>query len=236
MYAFIDAHHAEFEVAPIGEVLAIAPSAYYAHRAAVADPARRSARVQRDEALCPRIAALWRTEHGVYGAMKVWKELRRQDVAVARCTVERLMRRLGLRGVVRGRVTRTTTPDAAAPCPQDLVQRDFSAAAPNRLWVADLTYVATWRGFVYVPFVIDVFSRRIVGWRAHTTMRTDLVLDALEQALHDRALDGRLVVHTDQGSQHLAKRCGTRRGWRTSARRRRSAAWVTRTTMRSPRQ
>jgi transposase InsO family protein len=206
MYAFIDAHHAEFGVAPICEVLAIAPSAYYAHRAAVADPARRSARAQRDAALCPRIAGLWQTEHGVYGAKKVWKELRRQDVAVARCTVERLMRRLGLRGVVRGRVTRTTTPDAAAPCPQDLVQRDFSAAAPNRLWVADFTYVATWRGFVYVAFVIDVFSRRIVGWRAHTTMRTDLVLDALEQALHDRALDGRLVVHTDQGSQYLAMR------------------------------
>jgi transposase InsO family protein len=206
MYAFIDAHRAEYGVAPICEVLAVAPSAYYAPRAAVADPARRSARVQRDDALASRIDTLWHEAHAVYGATKVWKALHRQHVTVARCTVERLMRRLGLRGVVRGRVPRTTTPDAAAPCPQDLVQRDFSAAAPNQLWVADFTYVATWRGFVYVAFVIDVFSRRIVGWRAHTTMRTDLVLDALEQALHDRALDGRLVVHTDQGSQYLAMR------------------------------
>jgi transposase InsO family protein len=187
-------------------VLAIAPSAYDARRAAVADPAQRSARVQRDDARASRIDTLWHDAHAVCGATKVWKALRRQDVTVARCTVERLMRRLGLRGVVRGRVPCTTTPDAAAPCPQDLVQRDFSAAAPNRLWVADFTYVATCRGVVYVAFVIDVCSWRIVGWRAHTTMRTELVLDALEQALHGRALDGQLVVHADPGSRSLAIR------------------------------
>jgi transposase InsO family protein len=206
MNAFIDAHRAEYGVAPICEVLAVAPSAYYAHRAAVADPACRSMRAQRDDALATRIDTLWREAHGVYGAKKVWNALHRQDVTVARCTVERLMRRLGLEGVVRGRAPRTTIPDRRAACPQDLVQRDVSADAPNRLWVADFPYVATWRGVAYVAFVIDVLSRRIVGWRAHTTMRTDLVLDALEQALHDRALDGRLVVHTDHGSQYLAMR------------------------------
>ncbi len=210
MYAFIDAHRAEFGVAPICDVLAVAPSAYYAHRATVADPTRASVRVQRDAALRPVIRAVWTEERSVYGATKTWKELVRRDHVVARCTVERLMRDLGLRGVVRGAATRTTIPGPAGTCPADLVQRDFSADAPNRLWVADFTYVATWHGFVYVAFVIDVFSRRIVGWRAHTAMRTDLVLDALEQALHDRELDGRLVVHSDQGSQYLAMRYTTR--------------------------
>jgi putative transposase len=142
----------------------------------------------------------------VYGVRTIWHQLQREGIAVARCTVERLMRVAGLRSVVREQRALTTRPATAAPSAAVLVQRQFSAERPNQWWVADLTYVATWRGFVYVAFVIDVFSRRIVGWRAHTTMRTDLVLDALEQALHDRELDGRLVVYSDRGSQYVAMR------------------------------
>lgn len=206
MYAFIDAHRAEYGVEPICQVLQIAPSGYYRHRRAAGDPTQRSARAQRDERLQAALQRVFTQHHAVYGARKLWHQLRREGIAVARCTVERLMRASGLQGVVRGRRRVTTRPDTAAPCPQDLVQRQFAAERPNQLWVADFTYVATWRGFVYVAFVIDVFARRIVGWRAHTTMRTDLVLDALEQALHDRELDGRLVVHTDRGSQYVAMR------------------------------
>jgi putative transposase len=142
----------------------------------------------------------------VYGAKKVWKALRREGRAVARCTVARLMKAEGLRGVVRGRRVRTTIPDTQAERPRDLVQRDFTAPAPNRLWVADFTYVSTWRGFVYVAFVIDVFSRRIVGWRTSTSLRSDLALDALEQALHDREVDGPLICHNDRGVQYLSIR------------------------------
>jgi len=141
------------------------------------------------------VRRVFRQHHEVCGVRKIWHQRQREGIAVARCTVERLMRAAGLQGVVRGQRAITTRPDTAAPCPQDLVQRQFSAERPNQLWVADFTYVATWRGFVYVAFVIAVFSRRIVGWRTHTTMRTDLVLDALEQALHDRELDGRLIIH-----------------------------------------
>lgn len=145
---------------------------------------------------------MWTTNHEVYGVRKVWRQLRRDGTDVARCTVERLMRAEGLKGVVRGgRVRTTRPPEDPTSLPQDLVQRRFAAERPNRLWLADFTYVATWRGFVYVAFVIDVFSRRIVGWRAHTTMRTDLVLPALEQALCDRETDGQLVHHSDRGSQ-----------------------------------
>ena len=207
MYAFIDAHRTEYGVEPICRVLQIAPSGYYAHRAGQADPTRRSARAQRDETLRATIRRVWRDNHEVYGVRKVWQQLRRDGERVARCTVARLMRAEGLRGVVRGgrgRATRPTEDSVAAS--QDLVQRQFTAERPNQLWVADFTYVATWRGFVYVAFVIDAFSRRIVGWRAHTTMRTDLVLDALEQALHDRELDGRLVVHADRGAQYVSMR------------------------------
>lgn len=206
MYAFVDAHREAYGVEPICRVLEIAPSGYYEHRARAADPERRPARAHRDEALRERVRCAWRANHEVYGARKVWRQLGREGEAVARCTVERLMRAEGLRGVVRGRRVRTTVPDAAAERARDLVQRAFTAEAPNTLWVSDFTYVATWRGVVYVAFVIDVFSRRIVGWRAHTTMRTELVLDALEQALHDRELDGRLVVHSDRGSQYVAMR------------------------------
>lgn len=210
MYAFIDAHRAEYGVEPICAVLQIAPSGYYRHRRALVDPTQRSIRAQRDERLRSAIHAVYTQHHAVYGARKIWHQLHREGTTVARCTVERLMRAEGLQGVVRGQRPITTRPDTAAPCPEDLVQRQFTAERPNQLWVADFTYVATWRGFVYVAFVLDVFSRRIVGWRAHTTMRTDLVLDALEQALHDRELDGRLVVHSDRGSQYVAMRYTSR--------------------------
>jgi transposase InsO family protein len=207
MYAFIDAHHATYGVEPICQFLGIAPSGYYKHRARATNPACRSARARRDAELLSEIGRVYTQHHEVYGAKKVWKQLGREGIRAARCTVARLMRAAGLRGVVRGATVRTTRPaDREAATSPDLVQRQFTAERPNQLWVADFTYVATWRGFVYVAFVIDVFSRRIVGWRAHTRMQTDLVLDALEQALHDRELDGRLVVHSDRGSQYVAMR------------------------------
>ncbi len=204
--AFIDAHRGAYGVEPICAVLPIAPATYYETKARQADPARRPARAQRDAALRPEVERVWRAHRRVYGARKVWKQLQREGYAVARCTVERLMGAQGLRGVVRGRRVRTTMPAPAAERPRDLVQRDFQAARPNQLWVSDLTYVATWRGFVYVAFVIDVFARRIVGWRAAATLRSDLALDALEQALYDRELDGPLVHHSDRGVQYLAIR------------------------------
>jgi transposase InsO family protein len=206
MYRFIDAHRETYGVEPICRILAIAPSGYYEHKAREADPGRRPARAQRDAQLRGEIQRVWTANRRVYGARKVWRQLRREQVRVARCTIERLMRADGLRGVVRGRRVRTTTPEVAAERPLDLVQRQFTAERPNQLWVADFTYVATWRGFIYVAFVIDVFSRRIVGWRAHTTMRSELVLDALEQALHDRETDDALVHHSDRGVQYLSMR------------------------------
>ena len=184
MYAFVDAHRAAYGVEPICRVLQIAPSGYYAHHARRSDPARRSARTKRDEALRGEVGRVWRDHHEVYGVRKVWQQLHREGERVARCTVARLMRELGLVGVVRGRRVRTTQPaEAASARPRDLVQRQFSAERPNQLWVADFTYVATWRGFVYVAFVVDVFSRRLVGWRAQITMRTSLVLDASGQGV-----------------------------------------------------
>ena len=151
--------------------------------------------------LLPQVQRVWQANHQVYGAEKVWRQLNREGVAVARCTVERLMRRLGLQGVHRGKRVRTTTPDSAAPCPLDRVNRQFRAERPNQLWVSDFTYVSTWQGWVYVAFVIDVFSRRIVGWRQSSSMQTDFVLDALEQALYDRkpTEDDGLVHHSDRG-------------------------------------
>jgi transposase InsO family protein len=206
MVAFIDGHRAAYGVEPICAVLPIAPSTYYEQKARQADPTRLPARAQRDAVLRPEIERVWRTHRQVYGAKKVWKQLHRESMPVARCTVARLMRAQGLRGVVRGRRVRTTIPDALAERPRDLVQRDFTATRPNQLWVSDLTYVATWRGFVYVAFVIDVFSRRIVGWRASSSLRSDLALDALEQALYDRATDADLVHHSDRGVQYLSIR------------------------------
>jgi putative transposase len=206
MVAFVDAHRATYGVEPICAVLPIAPSTYYEQKARQADPTRLPARAQRDARLRPEIERVWRAHRRVYGAKKIWKQLHREAVPVARCTVARLMRAQGLRGVVRGRRVRTTMPDALAERPRDLVQRQFHATRPNQLWVSDLTYVVTWRGFAYVAFVIDVFSRRIVGWRASNSLRSDLALDALEQALYDRETDADLVHHSDRGVQYLSIR------------------------------
>ena len=209
MARFIDEHRDAHGVEPICEVLPIAPSVYYELKAREREPERRPARAQRDEKLCVEIDRVWRENHEVYGAVKVWKQLKREDHVVARCTVERLMRKQGLRGVVRGRAFKITTiTDEGAARPSDLVARQFKASRPNQLWVADLTYVATWRGFVYVAFVIDVFARRIVGWRASSSLRSDLALDALEQALYDRpvAESERLIHHSDRGVQYLSIR------------------------------
>jgi putative transposase len=197
MIAFIDGHKDRFGVEPTCRVLPIAPSTYHtAHRRPP------SARAVRDGELKAEIARVHAEHFGVYGARKVWRQLHREGIAVARCTVERLMRELGLEGVRRGKPRRTTTPETSATRPADLVDRDFSATRPNQLWVADLTYVASWSGFVYVAFVIDAFSRFIVGWQVSGSLRTDLALDALEMAIWRRrgGLDG-LVHHSDRGSQ-----------------------------------
>ena len=208
MVAFIDQERATYGVEPICAVLPIAPSTYYLAKAHAADPTRRSARAQRDEGLRPEIQRVYDEQQQVYGAKKVWKQLRREQIPAARCTVARLMRDMGLRGVVRGRRVWTTIPADPADRPLDLVARNFTATRPNQLWVSDLTYVATWRGFVYVAFVIDVFSRRIVGWRVSSSLRSDLALDALEQAICERQLeeDARLVHHSDRGVQYLSIR------------------------------
>jgi putative transposase len=202
MIAFIDGHKDRFGVEPICRVLPIAPSTYHAARSRPA-----SARAVRDTKLRAEIARVHAEHFGVYGARKVWRQLHREGIAVARCTVERLMRELGLEGVRRGKGRRTTTTDAAASRPADLVERNFSASRPNQLWVADLTYVATWSGFVYVALVIDAFSRFLVGWQASRSLRTDLALDALEMAIWRRQaqLQG-LVHHSDRGSQYLSIR------------------------------
>jgi transposase InsO family protein len=193
-------------------VLQVAPSAYRRHAARQRNPELRSARAKRDELLMPHIERVWHANMQVYGAEKVWKQMNREDIAVARCTVERLMRRLGLEGVRRGKKVRTTVPDTSAPCPLDRVNRQFQADRPNQLWVSDFTYVSTWQGWLYVAFVVDVFARRIVGWRVSTTMTTDFVLDALEQALYDRQPDPEdaLVHHSDRGSQYVSIRYSER--------------------------
>jgi transposase InsO family protein len=201
MVAFIDAHRAEYGVESICKQLPIAPSTYYEQKSRQADPSRLPPRVRRDAELSGSIRRVWEENFRAYGARKVWRQLRRESTAVARCTVERLMRRDGLCGVVRGRKKRTTIPADAAQCPLDRVQRQFVASRPNELWIADFTYVATWTGFVYVAFVIDVFARCIVGWRVSRSMQTDLVLDALEQALHARQVGEGLIHHSDRGVQ-----------------------------------
>ena len=210
MLAFIDAHRGEFGVEPICKQLPIAPSTYYEHKSRQADPSRLPPRVQRDAELSGSIRRVWDENFRVYGARKVWRELRREGVPVARCTVERLMRRAGLCGVVRGRRMRTTIPAEIDQRPLDRVQRQFVASRPNQLWIADFTYVATWAGFVYVAFVIDVFARCIVGWRVSRSMQTDLVLDALEQALYARQVGEGLIHHSDRGSQYLGIRYSER--------------------------
>ena len=213
MVAFVDAHRGDHGIEPICAVLPIAPSTYYEQKARQADPERRPARARRDEILRDQIRRVWQENFRVYGVRKVWRQLNREGLDVARCTVRRLMREMGLQGAVRGRKFKTTITDDAAARPTDLVARDFSATRPNQLWVADLTYVATWRGFVYVAFVIDTYARRIVGWRASNSLRSDLALDALEQAIYDRPGNesDRLVHHSDRGVQPGFNRSSQRR-------------------------
>ena len=208
MIAFIDDHRQVYGVEPICKVLPIAPSTYHAHVAKQADPAKLSARARRDMELKPEIARVFAENFEVYGVRKVWRQMVRERFDVARCTVERLMRGMGLAGVIRGKPVRTTVQDKAAPCPLDHVNRVFHAPAPNVLWVSDFTSVSTWNGFVYVAFVIDVYARRIVGWRASRTAHASFVLDALEQALHERrpVRRGGLVHHSDRGSQYVSIR------------------------------
>jgi transposase InsO family protein len=213
MIAFIDEHKDAYGVEPICNVLPIAPSTYHAEVARRHDPGKLSPLRQRDAELRLHIRRVYDSNFEVYGVRKVWRQLQREKVEVdgrpvARCTVARLMREMGLQGVVRGKTTRTTVADPAVPCPADRVNRHFHAPHPNALWVSDFTYVATWQGFVYVAFVIDVFARRIVGWRASRTAHATFVLDALEQALHERRpvkSDG-LVHHSDRGVQYVCIR------------------------------
>ena len=208
MIAFIHDHRAVYGIEPICRVLPIAPSTYRAYAARRVDPGKQPARVRSDAALMVEIQRVFEANFRVYGVRKLWRQLGREGIAVARCTVARLMRAMGLRGVVRGKTIRTTIPDPAAVCPLDRVNRQFKASHPNALWVSDFTYVATWAGFVYVAFVIDVFARRIVGWRVSRTAHAGFVLDALEQALHERrpVQSAGLVHHSDRGSQYLSIR------------------------------
>jgi putative transposase len=209
MVRFIDQHRDSYGVESICTVLPIAPSTYFLRKVQQQEPEKRSPRARRDDELREEIQRVWNEHQQVYGPRNVWRQLRREDVRVARCTVERLMREMGLRGAVRGRAWKTTTEsDPAASRPADLVKRQFTATRPNQLWVADFTYVATWRGFVYVAFVIDIFARRIVGWRVSSSLATDFVLDALEQAIYDRrgADVADLVHHSDRGTQYLSMR------------------------------
>jgi transposase InsO family protein len=206
MTAFIDEHRADYGVEPICRQLPIAPSVYYEHKSRQVDPTRLPARTVRDAFLSDEVRRVWKENRKVYGARKVWHQMNRENIPVARCTVERLMRQQGIQGAVRGKRVWTTVPDESADRPADLVERDFTADGPNKLWVADLTYVATWAGFVYVAFVIDVFSRTIVGWRVSRSLRSDLALDALEQALYARKVGDGLVHHSDRGVQYLSIR------------------------------
>ena len=212
MRSFVDEHRDAFGVEPICRQLQIAPSGYRRYVALRRNPEQRSQRVRRDEVLVPEIERVWQANLQVYGADKVWRQLNREGVAVARCTVERLMRRQGLRGVMRGKVVRTTVSDGKAACPLDRVNRQFKAERPNQLWVSDFTYVSTWQGWLYVAFVIDVFARRIVGWRVSSSMHTDFVLDALEQALYARqpSAEEALIHHSDRGSQYVSIRYSER--------------------------
>lgn len=208
MKAFIDENREAYGVEPICRVLPIAPSTYHEHAARRADPSRAPARERRDAELCREIRRVFAENFGVYGVRKVWRQMKREGFDIARCTVSRLMRQMGLKGVVRGKSVRTTISDTSAPSPLDRVNRIFKAPRPNILWLSDFTYVATWSGFVYVAFVIDAFARRIVGWRVSRSARADFVLDALEQALHQRQpfAGGELVHHFDRGSQYVSIR------------------------------
>ncbi len=204
---FVDEHRGQFGVEPICKVLQFAPSAYRRHAARQRDPALISRRAQRDSELKRHVRRVWDNNMQVYGADKVWKQMNREGIRVARCTVERLMRSMGLQGVRRGKGVRTTVPDLNAPCPFDRVNRNFRADRPDQLWVSDFTYVSTWQGWLYVAFITDVYARRIVGWRVSRSMQTDFVLDALEQALYERQPDrDSLIHHSDRGSQYVSIR------------------------------
>lgn len=204
--SFIDANAKELGIEPICRELAIAPSSYHEHAARLADPGRRPARARRDDEFRDEIRRVHENSFGLYGSRKVWHQLRREGVAVAKCTVERLMRDMGLAGVRRGKTTVTTVSNPKASCPLDKVNREFRVSRPNALWVVDFTYVHTWAGFVYVAFVIDAYARRIVGWKVGTSATAGFVLDALEQAIHARrpGPDDSLIHHSDRGVQYLA--------------------------------
>jgi putative transposase len=206
MKAFIDEYRVEFGVEPICRVLPIAPSTYFAHAQRLANPAKAPPRVRRDEEICQAIQRIFEENFQVYGARKIWQQLKREGQGVARCTVERLMKRLGLQGAIRGKPIKTTLSDKKSPCPRDKVNRNFQVPRPNQLWVSDFTYVPTWTGFVYVAFIIDAFARFIVGWRVSRTAHAGFVLDALEQALHQRRPEkgSGLVHHSDRGSQYVS--------------------------------
>lgn len=204
MVQFIDQYRGEYGVEPICQQVPIAPSTYWLHQSLEKHPEKRSQRVQRDDELKTEILRVWQASDCNYGARKIWQQLNRELVPIARCTVERLMKSLGIMGVRRGKHCITTVPDELSEKPLDLVNRQFQAERPNQLWVADITYVATWSGFVYVAFIIDVYSRFIVGWRVLKHMRTDLVLDALEQALWARGKPKDVIHHSDRGSQYLS--------------------------------
>ena len=206
MISFIDMHRSVYGVEPICKCLPIAQSTYYAHLDVRRNPDKLSTRKKRDMMLKPEIKRVFKENKKVYGARKVWHQMLREGYAVGLRTVARLMREMGIRGVIRGKAPQTTFRRKADPCPQDLVKRKFYSSAPNELWVSDFTYVSTWKGYVYVAFVIDVYARYIVGWRVSQTPNADLVLDALDQALHDRRPErnGGLIHHSDRGSQYLS--------------------------------
>ena len=234
MIRFVDAYRDQHGVEPICKVLPIAPSTYHAHAARRAKPETAPARVRRDAELMLKIKRVFEENFQVYGVRKVWRQMQRESCDVARCTVARLMRKMGLQGVIRGRRVRTTVSDKATPCPLDHVNRQFRAPRPNVLWVSDFTYVASWSGFVYVAFVIDAYARRIVGWRVSRSAHAGFVLDALEQALHDRKpiSGGGLVHHSDRGVQYVSIKYTE--GLPRPAWCHRSAASATATTTRSP--
>lgn len=203
---FIDQHRQRYGVEPICRQIQIAPSSYYEHKARESDPERLPARIKRDRVLEHEIRRVWDENFQVYGTNKVWRQLHREGIQVARCTVERLMKKLGIQGIRRGKKCWTTIADDLLDRPTDKVNRQFVATRPNQLWVADITFVATWTGFVYVAFIIDVFARVIVGWRVSRSLQTDLVFDALEQALWSRWDIKGLIHHSDRGSQYLSIR------------------------------
>ena len=208
MIAFIKEHREDLGVEPVCKVLPIAQSTFYAHVAIARNPELASDRAKRDVDLSLEIKRVWEENNEVYGIRKVWHQLQREKCTIARCTVARLMKRLAIHGVIRGKVKKTTVPDKGQPCPKDKVNRKFRAPAPNMLWVSDFTYVSTWQGFVYVAFIIDTFADKIVGWRVSSSPKTDFVLDALEQALHDRrpVHKGGLIHYSDRGGQYLSIR------------------------------